>query len=71
MLLEQSEFDEPGPYDAHQFSPPRNPDMLTEFARKVGLPKEWGFVDVFGADVELLGMGWVAYMPPRSDVNRG
>mmetsp|Transcript_40637 Transcript_40637/g.81890 ORF Transcript_40637/g.81890 Transcript_40637/m.81890 type:complete len:257 (+) Transcript_40637:38-808(+) len=33
-----------------------NPDMLTGFARKVGLPEGWEFVDVFGTDPELLCM---------------
>eukprot|EP00933_Yihiella_yeosuensis_P050392 TRINITY_DN48186_c0_g1_i1.p1 TRINITY_DN48186_c0_g1~~TRINITY_DN48186_c0_g1_i1.p1 ORF type:complete len:266 (+),score=59.32 TRINITY_DN48186_c0_g1_i1:27-824(+) len=33
-----------------------NPDMLNEFARKVGLPAGWEFVDVFGVDPELLCM---------------
>lgn len=33
-----------------------NPDVLTEFARKVGLPEDWGFCDVFGTDPELLCM---------------
>lgn len=38
-----------------------NPDMLTDFASKVGLPKGWEFVDVLGTDPELLGM-----VPPGS-----
>eukprot|EP00418_Pyrodinium_bahamense_P067178 CAMPEP_0179076436 /NCGR_PEP_ID=MMETSP0796-20121207/34100_1 /TAXON_ID=73915 /ORGANISM="Pyrodinium bahamense, Strain pbaha01" /LENGTH=242 /DNA_ID=CAMNT_0020773689 /DNA_START=82 /DNA_END=810 /DNA_ORIENTATION=+ len=33
-----------------------NPEMLTVFARKVGLQEPWGFTDVFGVDPELLGM---------------
>jgi len=33
-----------------------NPDMLTDFARKVGLPDSYEFVDVFGTDPELLMM---------------
>mmetsp|Transcript_65269 Transcript_65269/g.204518 ORF Transcript_65269/g.204518 Transcript_65269/m.204518 type:complete len:257 (-) Transcript_65269:53-823(-) len=33
-----------------------NPEMLTEFARKVGLPEPWQFVDVFGTDPDLLAM---------------
>jgi ubiquitin carboxyl-terminal hydrolase L3 len=33
-----------------------NPEMLTSFARKVGLPENAEFVDVFGTDPELLGM---------------
>lgn len=33
-----------------------NPEMLNEFARKVGLPEPWEFVDVFGIDPDLLAM---------------
>jgi len=33
-----------------------NPEMLTNFARKVGLPGNAEFVDVYGTDPELLGM---------------
>eukprot|EP01048_Picozoa_sp_COSAG05_P021129 COSAG05_NODE_3794_length_1834_cov_1.688761_1_plen_262_part_00 len=33
-----------------------NPEVFTSFARKVGLPEPWEFVDVFGLDPELLGM---------------
>mmetsp|Transcript_1699 Transcript_1699/g.3191 ORF Transcript_1699/g.3191 Transcript_1699/m.3191 type:complete len:253 (-) Transcript_1699:56-814(-) len=33
-----------------------NPDMLNDFAHKVGLPEGWEFVDVFGTDPELLCM---------------
>eukprot|EP00931_Biecheleriopsis_adriatica_P094922 TRINITY_DN68558_c0_g1_i1.p1 TRINITY_DN68558_c0_g1~~TRINITY_DN68558_c0_g1_i1.p1 ORF type:complete len:253 (+),score=67.12 TRINITY_DN68558_c0_g1_i1:50-808(+) len=33
-----------------------NPDMLNEFARKVGLPAGHEFVDVFGTDPDLLCM---------------
>jgi len=33
-----------------------NPDMLTDFAQKVGLPDGFEFVDVFGTDPELLAM---------------
>jgi len=33
-----------------------NPDMLNQFARGVGLPKEWEFVDVFGVEPDLLSM---------------
>lgn len=33
-----------------------NPDMMNEFAKKVGMPEGWEFVDVFGVDPELLGM---------------
>ena len=31
-----------------------NPDMLTAFARAVGLPQEYRFVDIWGVDEELL-----------------
>jgi len=37
-----------------------NPDMLNQFARGVGLPKEWEFVDVFGVEPDLLSM-----LPPK------
>jgi len=33
-----------------------NPDMLTQFASKGGLPEGWQFVDIFGTDDELLAM---------------
>lgn len=33
-----------------------NPDVLNEFAYKVGMPKSWGFTDIFGVDPELLCM---------------
>mmetsp|Transcript_20121 Transcript_20121/g.44382 ORF Transcript_20121/g.44382 Transcript_20121/m.44382 type:complete len:238 (+) Transcript_20121:35-748(+) len=33
-----------------------NPDMLNDFARKVGLPSDFEFVDVFSTDPELLIM---------------
>lgn len=33
-----------------------NPEMLNEFAKGVGLPQEWGFVDVFGVEPDLLAM---------------
>eukprot|EP00746_Dinoflagellata_sp_MGD_P008982 gnl/MRDRNA2_/MRDRNA2_118080_c0_seq1.p1 gnl/MRDRNA2_/MRDRNA2_118080_c0~~gnl/MRDRNA2_/MRDRNA2_118080_c0_seq1.p1 ORF type:complete len:299 (-),score=72.89 gnl/MRDRNA2_/MRDRNA2_118080_c0_seq1:54-950(-) len=33
-----------------------NPDMMNEFANKVGMPAGWEFVDVFGVDPDLLGM---------------
>ena len=33
-----------------------NPDVFTSFARKVGLPEPWQFVDIFGLDPEMLGM---------------
>eukprot|EP00747_Dinoflagellata_sp_TGD_P181349 gnl/TRDRNA2_/TRDRNA2_35158_c0_seq1.p1 gnl/TRDRNA2_/TRDRNA2_35158_c0~~gnl/TRDRNA2_/TRDRNA2_35158_c0_seq1.p1 ORF type:complete len:266 (+),score=53.98 gnl/TRDRNA2_/TRDRNA2_35158_c0_seq1:80-799(+) len=33
-----------------------NPDMLNEFARKVGLPPPWEFCDVYGVDPDLLCM---------------
>jgi len=33
-----------------------NPEMLNQFARGVGLPSGWEFVDVFGVDPELLAM---------------
>jgi len=33
-----------------------NPEMLTSFARKVGLPEKAEFVDVYGTDPDLLGM---------------
>jgi len=33
-----------------------NPDMLNDFAWKVGLPKDYEFVDVFSTDPELLVM---------------
>mmetsp|Transcript_44802 Transcript_44802/g.106352 ORF Transcript_44802/g.106352 Transcript_44802/m.106352 type:complete len:243 (+) Transcript_44802:102-830(+) len=33
-----------------------NPEMLTEFARRVGLPEGWEFVDVYGVDEGLLAM---------------
>lgn len=33
-----------------------NPDMLNEFAKKVGMPSTYGFVDVFGTDEDLLAM---------------
>lgn len=38
-----------------------NPEMLTQFSRKVGLPEPWEFVDIFGVDDELLAM-----VPPGS-----
>jgi len=31
-----------------------NPEMLSKFAYRVGLPAGWGFVDVYGIDSELL-----------------
>mmetsp|Transcript_92184 Transcript_92184/g.264204 ORF Transcript_92184/g.264204 Transcript_92184/m.264204 type:complete len:257 (-) Transcript_92184:70-840(-) len=33
-----------------------NPEVLNGFAWKVGLPKTWGFVDMYGLDPELLAM---------------
>lgn len=33
-----------------------NPDMLNQFARGVGLPQVWEFVDVFGVEPDLLSM---------------
>lgn len=33
-----------------------NPEVLNPFARQLGLPEDWGFVDVFGLDEELLAM---------------
>ena len=33
-----------------------NPDMLTTFVRKLGVPAPWHFCDVFGLDEELLQM---------------
>mmetsp|Transcript_24285 Transcript_24285/g.45933 ORF Transcript_24285/g.45933 Transcript_24285/m.45933 type:complete len:241 (-) Transcript_24285:67-789(-) len=33
-----------------------NPDMLTDFAKKVGLPDGFEFVDVYGTDPDLLAM---------------
>lgn len=33
-----------------------NPEVLNAFAYKVGLPKTWGFTDIFGLDPELLMM---------------
>mmetsp|Transcript_170188 Transcript_170188/g.540379 ORF Transcript_170188/g.540379 Transcript_170188/m.540379 type:complete len:251 (+) Transcript_170188:76-828(+) len=33
-----------------------NPEVLNGFAWKVGLPKTWGFVDMYGLDPELLSM---------------
>jgi len=33
-----------------------NPDMLNVFARHIGLPEEWRFVDVLGVDAEFLSM---------------
>jgi len=41
---------------AHWVPLESNPEMLTSFARKVGLPSNAGFVDVYGTDPELLGM---------------
>merc|ERR1719198_1258357 len=31
-----------------------NPEMFTHFARHIGLPEAWSFVDVLGVDPELL-----------------
>ena len=31
-----------------------NPDVLTEYAHKLGVDESWGFVDVFGLDEESL-----------------
>jgi len=31
-----------------------NPDVLTEYAHKLGVDKSWGFSDVFGLDEESL-----------------
>ncbi len=33
-----------------------NPEVLTPFARRLGLPADWGFTDVWGLDPELLAM---------------
>merc|ERR1712232_218201 len=33
-----------------------NPDVLTGFCRKVGMPTDWSFVDVLGLDAELVEM---------------
>lgn len=33
-----------------------NPDVLNPFVRRMGLPDDWGFCDVFGLDPELLMM---------------
>uniref|UniRef100_A0A023GC21 Ubiquitin carboxyl-terminal hydrolase n=1 Tax=Amblyomma triste TaxID=251400 RepID=A0A023GC21_AMBTT len=33
-----------------------NPEVITKFAHKLGLPANWSFVDVVGLDPELLGM---------------
>ena len=33
-----------------------NPAIFTSFARSVGLPPDWSFVDVYGLDPELLAM---------------
>lgn len=33
-----------------------DPNMLNEFAKGVGLPDGWGFVDVLGVDADLLAM---------------
>eukprot|EP00959_Pyramimonas_sp_CCMP1952_P447378 9367360-Pyramimonas_sp.AAC.2 len=36
--------------------PLSNPEMLTTFARRVGMPESFTFTDVFGLDEELLMM---------------
>jgi len=33
-----------------------NPEVMTKFAHQLGVPKEWGFVDVYGTDPELLAI---------------
>lgn len=33
-----------------------NPEVITKFARKLGLPTNWAFVDVLGLDPEFLAM---------------
>ena len=33
-----------------------NPEVLNPFVRRMGLPADWGFADVFGLDEELLMM---------------
>ncbi len=33
-----------------------NPEVLNPFVRRMGLPEDWGFADVFGLDEELLMM---------------
>lgn len=33
-----------------------NPQMLTDFGRKVGLPEPWEFTDIFGVDEDMLSM---------------
>ena len=33
-----------------------NPEVLNPFARRLGLPEDWAFCDVFGLDEELLAM---------------
>ena len=33
-----------------------NPDVLNPFIKRLGVPEDWGFTDVFGLDEELLAM---------------